>query len=66
MKFDEEQIEFMKKIGIDVDFDNLSDDDFVFIEENVANEYEIRGLDQDYNPTETGKMCESILDILNE
>ena len=60
MKFDEEQIEFMKKIGIDVDFDNLSDDDFVFIEETVANEYEIRGLDKDYNPTETGKMCESI------
>jgi len=56
----------MKEIGIDVDFDNLSDDDYVLIEETVADEYEIRGLDKNYNPTEFGRMCESILDMMNE
>ena len=56
----------MKSIGIDVDFSNLSDDDLVLIEEKVADKYEVSGLDKDYNPTETGKMCESILDMMND
>lgn len=66
MKFTDEQIAFIKEIGIDVDFDNLSDADLDAIEEAVTDEYQIRGLDKDYEPTETGLMCESILDIMNE
>lgn len=66
MKFTDEQIAFIKEIGIDVDFDNLSDADLDAIEEAVTDEYQIRGLGKDYEPTETGLMCESILDIMNE
>lgn len=66
MKFSEQQIAFMKEIGIDVDFDKLTDEDMVIIEDKVANELETKGFDEDYEPTEIGKMCESILDILND
>lgn len=66
MKFNNKQIEFMRNIGIDVDFDNLSDDDIINIEDKVADKYEMEGLDEKYNPTETGKMCESILDMMND
>lgn len=66
MKFSEQQIAFMKEIGIDVDFDKLTDEYMVIIEDKVANELETKGFDEDYEPTEIGKMCESILDILND
>ena len=66
MKFSEQQIAFMKEIGIDVDFDKLTDEDMVLIEDKVASELETKGFDEDYEPTETGRMCESILDILND
>lgn len=56
----------MESIGIDVDFSNLSHEDIVLIEEKVADELEINGFDIEYNPTETGTMCESILDMMND
>lgn len=64
MKFNEKQIEFMKDIGIAVDFENLSDADLVLIEEKVADRIETSGFDKDYNTTDEGNMCESILDMI--
>ena len=65
MKFSENQIEFMKKIGISIDFSkNLSDSDYELIEEKVSDHLQKKGFDAEYEPTEEGKMCESILDML--
>nr|DAY66545.1 MAG TPA: hypothetical protein [Caudoviricetes sp.] len=64
MKFNEKQIEFMRNIGIVVDFEKLSDADLVLIEEKVADRLETSGFDEDYNVTDEGKMCESILDMI--
>ena len=64
MKFNEKQIEFMRNLGIVVDFEKLSDADLVLIEEKVADRLETSGFDEDYNVTDEGKMCESILDMI--
>ena len=54
----------MRNIGIVVDFEKLSDADLVLIEEKVADRLETSGFDEDYNVTDEGKMCESILDMI--
>ena len=62
--FNKMQKEFMKKIGISVNFDHLTDDDYMTIEEIVSKRLQVKGFDQNYQPTEEGMMCESILDKL--
>lgn len=62
--FAENQIEFMKEIGISINFSNISDDDYVAIEEKVSEYLQKKGFNEDYSPNEDGKMCESILDML--
>ena len=53
---------FIASLGLKLDFDNLTDDDWGEIEEIVADALQINGFDEDYNPTSLGVMCESILD----
>lgn len=62
--FTEQEIEFMKSLGLDCDFNNLSEDDdcWVNIEDVVADRLQYDGFDEKYEPTSTGLMCESILD----
>ncbi len=62
--FTENQIKFMQLLGIEADFDNLSDDELVQIEERVGNELQRAGFGIDNAITDTGKLCESILDKL--
>lgn len=62
--FNDKQIEFLKTIGVDIDFAHPSDDDLVALEDAVAEKLQVSGFDDDYNITEIGKMCESILDLL--
>lgn len=62
--FDKKEIEFMRTLGIEADFENLSDDILVKIEDIVSEELQKSGFDKDYKVTEDGKMCESILDKL--
>ena len=65
MKFSENQIEFMKKIGISINsFDNPSDEDIDVIEEKVSEYLQKKGFNKDYSTTTDGEMCESILDKL--
>lgn len=65
MKFSKNQIEFMQKIGISIHFsENLSDSDYEMIEEKVSEHLQKHGFDNDYESTEEGRMCESILDAL--
>lgn len=63
--FDDKQISFMQSLGLGFDFDNLSDDNLVQIEDFVAEKLQISGFDTHYNLTDIGKMCESILDKLS-
>lgn len=62
----DKQIEFLKSLGLDLDYANLNEDsdEWADIEERVGDELEYRGLNNDYYPNEIGRMCESILDII--
>ena len=62
--FNEKQIEYMKSIGLNMNFDNLSDDDLIKIEDVVSERLQVVGFDEDDKITTDGKMCESILDEL--
>jgi len=62
--FEPDQIEYMRKLGLDLDFANPSDDDIILIEETVADRLMMAGFDWEYEPTDEGKMCESILDVM--
>lgn len=64
MKFNKNQIEFMKKIGISINFEDISDDDAILIEDKVSDYLQKKGFNEDYSLTEDGEMCESILDML--
>lgn len=66
LKFSDEQIDFMRDIGIELDFNNLTDDDYVKIEEKVGDKLQISGFDKNCKVTKIGKMCESILDMMNK
>lgn len=62
--FDEKQIEFMRSMDLNFDFDNLSDEDLAEIEDAVSEKLQKSGFDENYKITDAGKMCESILDAL--
>ncbi len=64
MKFNNNQIEFMKKIGISINHENISDSDILLIEEKVSEYLQKKGFNEDYSPNQEGEMCESILDML--
>lgn len=65
MNFSQEQIDFMKQIGISIDFSSdLRDGDDELIEEKVSEYLQKNGFDSNYKPTAAGKMCESILDMI--
>lgn len=65
LKFTENQIEFMKSLGVSVpSFQNLSDADIEQIEDKVSEHLQLKGFNADYSINESGKICESILDIL--
>lgn len=64
MKFNENQIYFMKNIGISINFDDISDDDYFEIEEKISKYLQIKGFNDDYSINRDGEICESILDLL--
>lgn len=62
--FNKNEIDFMKSLGINVNFESLSEDTLVEIEDVVSEKLQKSGFDKDYNMTPDGKMCETILDKL--
>lgn len=62
--FQLKQIEFLQSLGLDFDFNQLSDDQLVQIEDTVAEKLQISGFDTENQITPIGIMCESILDLL--
>lgn len=64
MRFTEREIDLMRKIGLDLDFEHpeaFSDDEWVQIEEVVGERLELHELDKNYEPTPDGMICEDIL-----
>ncbi len=64
--FTEDQIAFMEKLGIRAHFNAPTDDEAVLIEDKVSSCLQEHGFDENYMPTEVGRMCESILDTFAE
>lgn len=62
--FTQEEISLMRRIGLDFDFDDLSDEEWCKIEEEIGEHLVLRCFDEDYNPDEEGLICERILDKL--
>lgn len=65
IKFNEEQINFIKSLGLEFDFNNLSVDNIIRIGDVVAYEWAKSGYDENCNITDVGEMCESIFDIID-
>lgn len=63
--FTDLEIIFMNSLGLHLDFDNLSNNDYAEIESTVADKLEISGFDTSYKPNKIGILCESILDKLS-
>ena len=57
---------FKKKIGITFDFNNMSNDDLIELEDIVPKVLQKSVFDKEYNPTKTGLMYESVLDVIGE
>ena len=59
------EIQFLKEIGVSGDLTNLTpeSDEWLEIEEKVADELEYRGLNNDYSYNDIGSLC---MDILNK
>lgn len=59
------EIQFLKEIGVSGDLTNLTpeSDEWLEIEEKVADELEYRGLNPDYSYNDIGSLC---MDILNK
>ncbi len=57
---------FINSLGINADFENLTDDILMEIENKVSEKLQLFGFDEKYNITPIGKLCERILDKLSE
>ena len=67
MPFTEQEIAFMQKIGVKLDFsqpETISDDEWIDLEEAIGNRLVVYELDENYFPTPDGVLCEDILEKL--
>ena len=64
--FTDSEIKLMEKLGLEADFQNLGRDDdyWITIEETVGDYLTLQCLDENYDPTADGVICEAILDKL--
>lgn len=66
-KLIDEQIAFIRRIGISIDSTSvLSDEELADLEDKLQIYYQANGLDEDYLPTPDGRLCESIIELLFE
>lgn len=60
--FNNQQIKYMQEqLNLNLDFNNLSDDDWVKIEDIVGTRLQTHGLSKNNSPTKDAIMCDSIL-----
>lgn len=59
-----EEIRFLEELGVQGDLHHLSRDSSVWggIEDKAGDELMFEGLDENYEPNQIGRICESILD----
>lgn len=55
---------YMRSIGLDIDFNHITIDDLANIEDVIGERLETHGFDKDYKPTYDGIICEKIIDRL--
>lgn len=66
LKFNNEQLELLKKIGFDFDVTkNLSSDEYFEMDEKVSDYLAYYGINKNDEVNKIGLICESILDILS-
>ena len=63
MKFTQEQIKLLEKIGVSMTLDGQPADEAEF-EEKVGDYLRLSCFDENYNPTHEGQLCEELLDML--
>lgn len=51
-------------LGIKCDFDHMTDDEILNIDESVSDYLCTKGMGRNYEPTPEGRMCEGILDAI--
>lgn len=67
MKFNSEQLNLLRKIAPDTDFSSeLSDDILLELEDKVSDYFALRGLANQNQVSNAGRICEEIMDILAE
>ncbi|MGN1399063.1 MAG: hypothetical protein ACI4WG_03585 [Erysipelotrichaceae bacterium] len=64
--FTEKQMEMLKKLKIQINPYNPTDEEIFQMEEKLSDYIQRKGFDKDYNPTEECLICESILDLIGE
>ena len=62
--FNAKERDFLLSIGLGFDFDNLSEDELVEIEDVVSVKLQTSGLSENGSINKIGVICESILDQL--
>lgn len=65
IKFNVGQINYIKSLGLEFDFNNLSVNNIIKIEEVVADKLAQSGYDENCNITNDGEMCESIFAVID-
>ncbi len=65
-KFTQKEIAYMRSLGLDCDFNNLSDDDdyWITIEETLGDHLTFHCADDDGRLSEEGWFCSSLFDKL--
>ena len=61
--FDRMQKYYISSLGIDVDFNSLTEEDVQKIKITVKENLDKKGFDQNYNLTPEGVMCQTILEV---
>lgn len=64
--FTQEQIHFMESLGLLLDFSNLSDEDYVRIEDTVGDAYTAEVENHKSEVTHVISLCEEILNKLGQ
>ena len=67
LPFEKRHIDAAKEMGVAFDISgDLSDAEIVELMDTTAHNLMAHGFDEDYNPTEQGRICEEILDIVGD
>lgn len=67
MPFTPKEIDLMQRVGITLDFtktDKFTDDEWISIGDIIADQLVLHELDENYEPTPDGVICEDILEKL--